>query len=588
MATDLLFDAWTPLSFKRSIDNTRAGGRTWTAPVWVGEHNKRRLTAYTILQAYLDNAAREFLEVANEDDRLAHREYGDPNLLRAQILSALLGDTQVISTQGAEKFDANVDSAAGVQNSPEATAAHNFQTWAQKWAEDERLPSKMIETERNGVGLGDGVYTIGWNPEKRRCRLRVWDPGFYFPALETLDDDDFPRRVHIAWEEEIWENGQIVAGKCKVRRITWELRPIEDGGSQRLPWNDEPTRWTCFMSDGTWIVRPSETRSPDDFSEANATWAVWDPEGVDGEPQLWQDIDLGIDFIPVLHVPNSVAESEHFGRSSIGWVLQIIDDIANADTDLAAASGTAGAPVVALSGGTLRDQPSYKPGTVFNLPDNGKMTWMNTSTALDALLKYVQGLLERLQINARVPSAVVGRLKPSEVPSGIALALSFGPLRSMIDEMRLVRADKYRLMFKFVWRMTYINLTDQQRSARNLPTEYHPTDIVFGSFLPNDVAAAVESIYKLAQSRALSFETAVAMLMEAGLPIQDAQEEVRRIQSRDFEQAKQFFQASGSDHGAVMEYLGRNPVTPPPKPTEVPGSPLDADKDGIINEPGFE
>lgn len=599
MANELLFDSWTSLSFKRALGNTRVGGRSWTAPTWVGDRNRRRLTAYTILQAYLDNAAREFLEVTDEEDRDNHREYGDAALLRNQILSALLGDTQVIYTPGSENYDASrafasptgAENADNTQapNTPEATTAWQFQSWARAWAGEERFPSKLIECERTAVGLGDGVYTVGWNPRKRRVRLRVWNPGFYFPDLDTLDEDDYPTRVHIAWEEEQYdERGNLDQSKIKLRRITWELGLLPEGQTRRLPWNDEPVNYTCYMSDGTWLLRSDLGRSVNDLDMSTAEWATWAVDPETGEDIPWRNIDLGIDFLPVVHEPNTVAEEDHFGQSAIAKVLQILDDVANADTDLAAASSTAGAPVIALSGGTLKDEPSYKPGSVFSLAEGGRMAWMDTSKGLDALIKYVQNLLERLQINSRVPSAVVGRLKPSEVPSGIALALSFGPLRSMIDEMRLVRHDKLSLLFKFAWRLSYVNMTAEQRTRANLPPKYLPTHVVMGSFLPNDVAAAVEAIYKLAQSRALSFETAVQMLVEAGLPIPDAQEEVRRIQSRDFEQAKQFFQASGSDHGAVMEYLGRKSINPPPDPAEVPGSPLDADKDGVINEPGFE
>ena len=49
--------------------------------------------------------------------------------------------------------------------------------------------------------LGDGVYVITADVEKERPRLRLFDAGFYFPELDpNRPEDEFPRRVHIAWE----------------------------------------------------------------------------------------------------------------------------------------------------------------------------------------------------------------------------------------------------------------------------------------------------------------------------------------------------------------------------------------------------
>jgi hypothetical protein len=472
------------------------------------------------------------------------------------------------------------------KNSPETEAAHEMQEWLDQWAKDERLSIKMLEAERNAVGLGDGVYVLGVNRKKKRTRLRVFDPGFYFPVLTDGNEDDFPERVHIAWEMES-DRPEVRL----IRRMTWELGPIrgveqdgragvlrravqtvfgaevtpldgdvlgEDGTITReLPWNDEPADVTCYYSDGVWEIDTSKT-DIDDLTEMNVRW-VEDEEGPINAR------DLQIDFIPVVHLPNTVALANHYGRSTLSTVLQILDDIANADTDLQGASATAGNPVLALQGSSFqKERPTYRPGEILETGD-GKMSVLDTSHSLDAILKYVESLLKRLSVNVRVPESVLGRVKASEVPSGVALALSFGPLASMVSEMRLVRDEKYTLLLKMAWRMALA------AQFEDVPAEWIDSKLEFGSYLPQDMQSAVEMVTKLltTQPASISLETAVLMLQAAGLPIEDAVAEVDRIQSRDFVGADNLLTATGDEDG-VFEYLGRErppgleSIKPPP------------------------
>lgn len=53
----------------------------------------------------------------------------------------------------------------------------------------------------------------------------------------------------------------------------------------------------------------------------------------------------------------------------------------------------------------------------------------------------------------------------------------------------------------------------------------------------------------------LSLETAIRMLVDAGYPIEDAQEEVQRIQKRAFDAAARLADATG-DNDVVRAYLG--------------------------------
>lgn len=605
---ELIFDAYTPISFKRHFGSRKqiGEGAGFNPPDWIGPEHLRRLQAYAILRAYQDNAGREFFAGTRTEinDR---REYGDSALLVETAVNALLGEDQQIVTEGAEELaledppDPGVDPETGrprpaPEPDPEdearrreAQAAMDLQDFLRQWGQDERLGLKMIETERLAVGLGDGVYTLGWSSAKKRPRLRVWDPTFYFPVLTDSNEDDYPDRVHIAWELEDEPGGTRV----KIRRITWELADIEPaeregtlrrllGSGDRLfegdrtnaagqierqyPWNEEPSTKTCYYTDATWVVDKGN-RSIDDLTEGDATYE----EDDDGNPI--KRVDLHIDFVPVVHIPNTVALLNHYGRSLLATVLQIIDDLSSADTDLSAASATTGHPILALSGAQVaRDQQgrstlSYRPGEILETGD-GKMDVLDTSRALAALMDYIDFLQKRLSTNSRVSESLLGRIKPSEVPSGIALQLGFGPTDALVRGMRLVRTEKYPLMLKFVHRMFQAAAVVGEVDAADVPPEWIHTEVVMGSFLPQDQQAAVTQVTALYAAKSISIETAIRMLMDAGLPIESVLEEVRRIQERDFEAANALLDATG-DKEAVAEFLGMPAPPPDPEPEPV-------------------
>jgi hypothetical protein len=547
---ELVFDTWTTLTFKQQFGPRRVPGQSWTAPTWVGEDHRRRLLAYMVLQAYIDNAAREFLPGKTTAEKAEHREYGDPSLFRNAALSAVLGEGQAITVDGAAD-DPEADGADAEQ----IQLARRQQAWLEGWADAERFPEKMQECESNAVGLGDGVYTLGWSSSKQRPRLRVFDPGFYFPVLDDGNEDDYPERVHIAWEVPSDD------GKVRVRRLTWELEDLEE--PRAVPYQDEPATKTCLFTDATWTLADGVV-SVDDLTRSTAEYQQnEDGEDVDG-------LDLGIDFIPVVHITNTVAGGQHYGRSTLAYIAQLFDDISAVDTDLEAAAATTGTPPIALSGVTTsEDTLTVGPGVVYKLGENGRMTALDTSKSLDALLKLSDSLLERLSVNGRMPAALLGRVDPSEVPSGVAMTLSFGPHSAMVREMRLARRAKYRLLFRFVHRMA---LVGGQGGDDGLPNRHITTDLELGAFLPNDEAGVAQNVIRLLEAGAISLEAAVEMLRAVGLVDRDQQDEIAAIQSRDFEGASTLFDATG-DLDAVFDYLGRERPQLPEAPPIPPGGP---------------
>ena len=530
---DSLLDNWSNFDFKPKYN-------AYVAPIilpsWISDDETRRLRAYAMLDSYCKNKSRVWLSAgtpvdsAPDEDR---REYGEAGLIVKTTLSSLTGDD----------WNLKVDGAIGKENADAVAQQELLESWMEK----EQFALKMIESETQSIKFGDSIYVIGWDESKQRPRLHVYDPSFYFPQFKdrslSVDNyarmpitgerprtvvaspgnEEFPEEVYLAWEFE--EETRPDHKESFVRKITWTLVPVDEyttayGTSDK----------NCLYSDEI-------------FSLENAA------KNFTGEPEevVTEETFLNIDFIPVVHVPNTVSLQDHYGESVLADVLQVIDDIQSVDTDLQAAAATTGTPPIAISGFSGgEDQYSYGPGTVLKTGD-GNATIIDTSKSLDALMKLKDALLERLAVNSRTPESLLGRVKPNEVPSGIALTLSFTPHAGMIKQMRLVRYHKYALLFKFIMRMYKANgLFDG---------EVQDAYLSFGSFLPADRQEAMNIVSRLLETKAISLETAIEILSEAGYPIEDWVQEIERIESRDYEGAQSIMTITGNPDIAA-ERLG--------------------------------
>ena len=563
MIRNLVLDAYSALSYKESLDGPGVA-RTWLRP-----EDRRRLSAYITLRAYVENVARHFivgLDVSRE-----HREYGDPAMVVETYRDHVLGDSQEIVVEGAEG-----------EEGPEQARQDELRAWA----DHERLPLKLLELETDAAALGDGVLLLSWDSAAGRCRLSVMDPGFYFPVLDDDVQSDYPRTVHFAWETDPDEAG----APTRLRRITYELTVIppatvEDVGplgrlrrvfagerpdvvtlqpgdaftregaiGRVYPWDppgSAPSTTTCLLTDVSWDLRDVlATSRIHDLSLDRATFA----RTSDGE--LLDRLDLRVDFIPVVHVPNTAASKEHYGRSTLARCLQVLDDLAATDTDAAAAAAVAGSPPIGVSGSEPERRSDgtavgvrYEPGSVWYLESGGQISTVDTAAGLDALSRRSAALEDRLARVSRLTPTVLGKVDASDVPSGLALSLSFGPLQALIRTARLVRDEKYALLLKFVqrWHM----------AGGVMDGEVLPATITLGQHLPNDTAGLVDQVRQLRSTEPplVSLETAMRMLADAGVPIDDLSEELARVEGRDFAGAGRLADAT-ADEAAVRDYLG--------------------------------
>lgn len=605
-AKSVVIDAWSWLNYKevfsdpaRGMPNRRAFPEAHAT--WVPEADQRRLASYKLLAAYDNNQAAELAEIHGGAAARERREFGDPSVLIETTMAHVLGREQSIVVPGAEHD--------GEQPTGDEEMAGRVQEMLRHWAEVEQFGMRIQQCERKAVSLGDGVYRVAWDPGKTRPTVRVHDPGFYFPVLpEDGDAGDYPTRVHFAWElAEDTKRGL----KARIRRITYELdwiRPAtgsgidQNGRAVRAPlptqvpdpaeaeqppppltpgdlfdpatgaisrqylWNDQPSYVACYLTDATWQI--DDLKGPVDVDSLPLSAATF---AVRGDGEVLDHLDLLIDFLPIVHLPNTVPPAEeHWGQSTLGKVLQVFDELAGSDTDSCRASATTGSPIIGIWGKSVAAQKRYDvaPGMVFTLGDGGGMQAVDTSKNLAELRNQVHDLQDRAANNSRIPAVALGTMDPSKVPSGYALQLSLGPLDALVASMRLARDHKYALLLKMVQRLYLAGQHPDWGGVRPQPAR-----LVFGPYTPTDKAAVLEQVSAGVTAGVLSLETGVKMMMEAGFPIEDAAEEIERIQSRQFEQARALADATG-DTGAVGTFLGMdiNPDPTPPEPA-LPGVP---------------
>ena len=625
----LILDQYSQLGHKVGMDplDKSTPLDVYKTEGWLGADPQtiRRLQAYTRLDAYRKNQARHFLRTNDPAEKLAHREYGDAEVLIERIAAAILGDDPELRLDGLIESvpnipplpdrpsptptgDPEIDSQVGDlldtlwrERAVEALeqwqadlaalpALTGRQEWLDAWADEEQIWSKLRYNESETVGLGDGVLVLGFDYDKAdpvdptvagRPTLTVYDADSYHPILSDTPGDTYPSVVHFSWKLADPADPDVTL----VRRITYWLAPTgqpavpltaesrQTGAAQTYAYSEQPSQVACYMSDITW---PEKSLSKED-TIFTLPWATVSAGGV---PEQVRDsaglivpavaVETGYDFLPIVHIPNTETGA-HFGVSSLSRVLQLLDDIAQGDASRTQAAWLAGNPPVGVTGVSNTSTVDLVPGLVVGLGENGRLDPLDTTGAVAALSDFIDRLLKRLTINIQIPDGLLGRVDAAEVPSGLALALSFTPFVQLVELLRLIRDHKYRLLVKMVQRIAI--------AAGTLEGPVHRGGVQFGSFMPQDQAFAVDSAVKLVNAHAMPRQQVLRMLEAAGFEVGDIEDAISAISAEDFEGAKFMADAFDGQHPQlVADYLGRDLPEPteetaPPAPAAVPGGP---------------
>lgn len=611
-----LIDQYAGLDHKAGMDGDTSGEFDTIGPYY-SDDQERRLRAYTILRAMVNTKAREFgkapPEMTQEEWEANLREFGDAAVIAERIAAGVLGDTPTVGIVGADEAvpdrplipEAPTDPATtdteddeNRNEAMEAFEAAIYQTqlalwqanaqaifdqwvedveavpdrqarqqWLQDWAAADEFIAKMHEMETEWtVPLGDSVVAFGWNPQTQRPESEIFAPDTYMPVLNQARTADFPKKVHLVIPYEgVDESGEPADF---VRRITYELVPIVgpdiepgiDPGPPLLYLEENQIQTeTCLFSDRTWEADDFKSVDNDEDNGPGVFELIPDPGSDSLDSLIPADrIPLGLDFIPVVHFPNTLSRSgAHFGRSPLIRIAQLLDEIAGVDTDESLACEWAARPPVAMSGiraGT--DELDLSAGKAVALGDGGNMHVIDMAQNLGEIGARLKSLLRRVSVNAQVPEGLLGRVDASDVPSGIAFTLSFTAFEQLIERLRMARQSKASLALKMVQRIAIQNADETIESA-----VVYPAEVRFGPFMPQDMLGVAQIIKILWDAKAISQETALAMAQEAGIPSENLDAELSSIRgSAMMTEAAEMLDATGS-HRAVFEFIGRQYMT---------------------------
>lgn len=586
-------DPWAGFNHKAKMETA---DRTQEFPRWVPGLDRRRLVAYSIIDAYASNNARTLLATTGADTERedAWQEHGDAGLLLQRIADGVVGEEPAVSILGAdaplaegpdfpdeppepvqgrmsdrafarrmqiydrqlEVWEGQVLDAADrweedIAAQPELTAR---QDWLRGWAEDDGFVRNLVESEkRHVVKYGSGVYTVSWDEDRQRPTVDIYSPAAYFPVLGDEKLGEFPAKVHLAWG--ITELDKDGKPEEWVRRITYELvrrDELPDGFEQGVRpgylQGDTEEEWThvVLMSDGRWRLKDLENATVRDLDSK----AVWKEILVDGEFVQLRNYALGYDFIPLVHVTHDLASQTHYGTSPLALVAQLLDELQANDTDESmAARRVARPPMIfkgmAQEGGrtaaerALNNQVNVSPGKGWKTSADGGIDYLKMSEELIALMDRTRRYLKRLSVNSSVSEGLIGRVDASEVPSGFALTLSFTSFEQMIEGARLAREASYRLLLKMVQRLQVHHaggfegtFVEDDQGNRISSTEIYPAEVTFGNFMPQDLAGTVEIVARAVAAHTMSIETAIEMGEAAGIPVEDMRAELAAILSQ--------------------------------------------------------
>ena len=570
------------------------------APGYLDDAAKRRVNAYVRLMALERSVRRHF--IADEDLQDEWREFGDPAVYTKRVAAAVIGSGAAVVVDGADQSvkdrpdipEAPQQVPADVEMHPverqiedqifevrlqqwQVEALAELERWSadvedrpgiesrqdylEKWAEKERLVARIKQLERRFVvPLGDGVIEVLWDEEHLRPTMELHSPAAYEPVLDDSVPGEYPRKVHLHWiYEEVDEEGEVVE---YVRRITYELVPVEGDDAEpelagsRPPYLGEGDQWlwSCVYSNGSWLAEDFDDLYADPPPPGVIWTKVTDPGGGE-EPVDANRVPLGIDFIPVVQVPNTDNDDDHFGDPLLAIVAQLLDEIAATDRDDSLASRRAADPPFVVSGlepGT--DSISLGPGSGVKAGDGGGLDFLDVASGAEKVAARVQALLRRLSVNLGVPEGLVGRVDASDVPSGIAFTLSFTAFEQLVEDLRLVREQKYRLLLKMVQRMAIVHGDETLEN----PDKVYPAGIRFGSFMPQDLMGAAQIVQILVEAKMISQETGIAWLNSLGLPSEDRSTELESIRhSLMSEDGKRIAEALGPEAAArFMNFEG--------------------------------
>jgi len=430
---------------------------------WVPRDSRRRLAAYTGYSMLYYNCY-QLNKTGGKTERIK-TEDGTASLIVNTFSDSVLGDRFSIIPSGL------IDE----QGKPDPKLAAQLGI-IELWRGKTLLDSVFHQIELHASMLGDSTLRLRWSSKHERPEIMAIDPGFFFP---DFDEDGELRSFSYAWE-------------------------VKDGSDTRIYKEDYyfNDAGICCCTAGYYKLASTKP-SLDDLK------LIEYKRNENGEEL--NNYSLGIDFMPVVYVPNILLPGEDFGISDLAPVVHLLEKLSDIGSDIIKNADLLGGATLIVEGKqpmSKKGDPevySIGPGQIF-WTGGDKVHVLDTSAMSDAGLKVLDMIEAKIFRNSRVTELAVGKLSGGEIPSGVALQMLQYPFLRTIYLKRLIRADKYSKLMKYVTRFYRLF------GASDEYFENEEFECQFGNILPIDRQQLLDELISVVSAGIITTETAIDIL----------------------------------------------------------------------------
>lgn len=322
-----------------------------------------------------------------------------------------------------------------------------------KWVSESELDSVLHQIERNASIYGDAVGRVAWDFERMIPVIEDRHPGMYY------SDGAAAKSVVL-----------IAHSAMDPDYLDVEHYSVRDGKVYML----------------TGIIKASDTTA------LNNERSLYDriasmPETV-----------LGCSSLPLVHVLNRKGADDRWGESDFSRVLSLVDSWhKSACTDARIISERMASPSRFISGEkdpTISTTPDgrrvvnqkYEPGVMYHLGQNGTVTQLDNSTALDLLIKYDAGTWDKILKLIGLTRAGIGETGDTGNLREFQVKLMYGPTDQTVRRRRRRLVPRIKLMLK-VARELWQTQDPGGYNKRFGTAKLEDAVIGFGSIMPEDM-----------------------------------------------------------------------------------------------------
>jgi hypothetical protein len=279
----------------------------------------------------------------------------------------------------------------------------------------ERVWSKFASQKRYGLIRGDTCWLILADPAKpqgKRISIMELDPASYFP-IYAEDDDSKLVGCHIV---EIRVNEK---NESMIKRQTYRKDPESTTITHEVTW------WEL----GAWDDR---TMDPKDLKKAKNPPAP---------PVPLHALPPSITALPVYHIKNDPAPSDHFGVSELSGLERIAAAVSQVISDEEIELALSGLGLYVTTSGPPVDESGNEttwkigPGFVAEIDPEADWKRVNGVISVEPNLDHARYLASQMKESSGTPDIAIGDVNDVRLAeSGIALAFKMAPILAKCSE----------------------------------------------------------------------------------------------------------------------------------------------------------